>query len=401
MIIQFLLVQKYAVDHGITRRGFNDEILSKIQMHEAQKSLLTETINNGTLLKSKIMSSLQPSVGRTFINEQFETRKTNLLLNTRKKLMQLAVNEKEFELQRLNNEFDTLKRTYLDHTEDSVRFLTKMEQSSHRRTQKINERMNKKVNFHLQRQDQNIEFTTTKKQVKKRRKWTQNKKKKTRAKYKLKQKLKKQEAIKSSVNKIKEENVVVNMSREDLPDSAYLFLGKGLGFVPTKKIDVHDLKYDTAEFIRKLSWKAFFKANPELQSDNDPSGTLHRDIKVSGFTSPVFNHPLLEEIKMKLNGWIANHVPQSPKSNLSILEIQGKIWLTEKINEKKLFVTKADKGGATLVMNYEDVQTAVRNELNKEDKFTQIQRTPEEQLAHVREEVRSLSIYLEQKKLIS
>ena len=57
------------------------------------------------------------------------------------------------------------------------------------------------------------------------------------------------------------------------------------------------------------------------------------------------------------------------------------------MNFFNLFVTKADKGGATLVMNYEDVQTAVRNELNKEDKFTQIQRTPEEQLAHVREEV--------------
>ena len=52
-------------------------------------------------------------------------------------------------------------------------------------------------------------------------------------------------------------------------------------------------------------------------------------------------------------------------------------------------------------MKNEDVRAAVRNELNKEDEFTQIQRTPEEQLTHVREEVTSLSKYLEQKKIIN
>ena len=68
----------------------NDEVtmmklLSKIQMHEAQKTLLSETINNRTLLESKIISSLQPSVGRTFMNESLENRKKILLLNTRMK----------------------------------------------------------------------------------------------------------------------------------------------------------------------------------------------------------------------------------------------------------------------------------------------------------------------------
>ena len=40
------------------------KLLSKIQMHEAQKTLLFETLNTKTLLESKVISSLQPSVGR-------------------------------------------------------------------------------------------------------------------------------------------------------------------------------------------------------------------------------------------------------------------------------------------------------------------------------------------------
>ena len=165
-------------------------------------------------------------------------------------------------------------------------------------------------------------------------------------------------------------------------------------------MDIQDLKYDTVEFIRKLSWKAFFKANPELQSDNYQS-SKHQDIKVSGFKFPAFTHPLLDEVKTKLFGWIANHKPSTPKSNLTILEIQGKQWLTENIKEKKIFVSKADKGGATLVMNYHDVQTAIKNELSNEEKFIKLESNAEEELLHVRDEVRSLAIYLEQKKVIT
>ena len=80
---------------------------------------------------------------------------------------------------------------------------------------------------------------------------------------------------------------VVNLSNEDVPDAAYIFLSKGLGFVPSQKVDLQDLKYDTAEFIRKLEWKAFFKANPDLDSHNDPSSDIHHDIKVSAFTHPT------------------------------------------------------------------------------------------------------------------
>ena len=174
----------------------------------------------------------------------------------------------------------------------------------------------------------------------------------------------------------------------------YLFLSKGLGYIPPQKVDFQDLKYDTTEFIRKLAWKAFFKANPELQTKNDPSADLHRDIKISGYTYPDFTSPLLEEVKTKLFGWIANHTATTPKPNLSPLEFRGRKWLMDKIKEEELFITKADKGGAILVMNFTDVKTAIENELFDANKFEKLDRNSEH-------EVKSLVIDLAARKLIT
>jgi hypothetical protein len=213
--------------------------------------------------------------------------------------------------------------------------------------------------------------------------------------------LKKQTKIKQIVEKIKEENTVINLSNQEVPDAALIFLAKGLGYIPSQKVDIQDLKYDTTEFIRKLEWKSFFKANPELATNNDPSGDIHQNIKVSGFTHPNFSSPLLEEVKTKLYGWIANHTAMNPKQNLSPLELRGKKWIIDHLKNEAIFVTKADKGGATLIMNFADVKAAIEKELFDETKFSLIGRNAEDQLNYVRSEVRALTINLEQRKLIS
>ena len=174
-----------------------------------------------------------------------------------------------------------------------------------------------------------------------------------------------------------------------------------MGFVPAQKVNLQDLKYDTSEFIRKVEWKAFFKANPDLETVNDPSGDIHRDIKVSGFTHPPFNNPLLEEVKTKLYGWIANHTTANLKSNLTPFELRGRKWVLDNLKNEKIFVTKADKGGSTLIMNFADVKAAIENELFNINKFSLLERSAGDQLSHVKEEVKSLTMHLEQRKLIS
>ena len=102
--------------------------------------------------------------------------------------------------------------------------------------------MNKKVSFHLGRQQTSLVFVKKVDQIKKKRKWTASRKKKNRIIYKAKLKKRKQDKIKSLVTKIKEENTVVNLSNDEIPDSAYIFLSKGLGYVPSYRVDMQDLK---------------------------------------------------------------------------------------------------------------------------------------------------------------
>ena len=194
---------------------------------------------------------------------------------------------------------------------------------------------------------------------------------------------------------------MINLSTEEIPDSAYIFLAKGLGFVQSRKVDYQDLKYDTTEFTRKLAWKAFFKANPELETNSNQSTELHRDIKISGYTYPNFTSPLLDEIKTKVFGWIANHCASTPKENLSPLEFRGRKWVTDKTKSEELFVTRADKGGAILVMNFADVKAAIENELFDPNKFQKLDRNADQQLNHVKNEVKSLTKELAARNIIS
>ena len=50
------------------------KLLGKIQTLEAQRPLLSETVNRTELLGTKIISSLQPKVGKMFANRDIESR---------------------------------------------------------------------------------------------------------------------------------------------------------------------------------------------------------------------------------------------------------------------------------------------------------------------------------------
>ena len=59
----------------------------------------------------------------------------------------------------------------------------------------------------------------------------------------------------------------------------------------------------------------------------------------------------------------------------------------DKISNQTLFVTKADKGDATLIMNYTDVKTSIEKELFDDHKFEKLNRNTEEQLTSAKDEV--------------
>ena len=214
------------------------KLLNKIHVHEAQLKLLEETMKNDNLLESRILSSLQPKVGREFAINELENQKLIILKNTREQLISLAVKEKETLLCQLNAEFNTKKQDLVTNSENPNNILAKLEQASSKQGRELNEKMNKKVEFHLQGSHESIKFAKVKSYIKKKkRKPNARQKKKKKTIYRSKQKDKKQEKIKAMVSKIKEENVVVNLSNQEIPDAVYLFLQKGLGFVSSQKVD--------------------------------------------------------------------------------------------------------------------------------------------------------------------
>ena len=68
-------------------------------------------------------------------------------------------------------------------------------------------------------------------------------------------KKKKHLKIAALVNKIREQNVVVNMSQVELPDSVYIFLSKGLGFASTRKFDRQDFGHQPNGLVALLAAK--------------------------------------------------------------------------------------------------------------------------------------------------
>ena len=62
----------------------------------------------------------------------------------------------------------------------------------------------------------------------------------------------------AKVELIKNSGLVVNFTKIQIPDGAYLFLGKGNSFVPAVSASKHDLVFDTTEFLRKLAWRTYF-----------------------------------------------------------------------------------------------------------------------------------------------
>ena len=102
------------------------------------------------------------------------------------------------------------------------------------------------------------------------------------------------------MDEVIQENIVVNLSKIVIPDVVYLYLAKGLNFVPSKETDPSSLKFDAHNFIRKLKWKAFFKQHPEIQNaDND---IVHRDLLVESNKHPDYQHSTIENVKIKLLG---------------------------------------------------------------------------------------------------
>ena len=368
--------------------------ISKIHTLEAQEKLIVLVKDNPQLLESKILSSLQPRIGKQFSYQDLESSKKTLLTNVRRQLLELAAEERKRDLKNAEN-----KLTNLQQNKDATVLDNNLQVKSTSIKNRINQKMNKKVNFHSNTTE---EVVFTDKRIirrKTRKKKSSEVKRKNRQKYRANQRSKRQSNLKEKVKEIIEDNVVINLSDLEIPDNVYLFLAKGLNFVPSKGTNVHNLKFDASNFIRKLEWKAFFKQHPELQSNDN--NRIHNDLLVESNKHPDFQHTCIDNVKVKLFGWIANHDFKKPKNNLTPAECQGQKWTMEKIKEKKIFVSKAEKGGATLIMNYSTVIDAIEKELFDKNKYEMLKEKTETHRNTITNKIKGIIVDLNKKNIIS
>ena len=258
--------------------------------------------------------------------------------------------------------------------------------------------MNKKLKFHNNDADKVI-FTKRKKPPSKKQKVkSEERKKKNRQNYRRNAKTRRLNRMKVKVQEIINSNTVINLSKLDIPEHVYLYLAKGLNFVPSANTNPHSLKFDTQNFFRKLEWKAYFKQHPDLSTNND---NIHKDLFVETNKHPDYQHTCIEEAKIKVFGWIANHKFEEPKRNLTPAECNGRKWMMEQINEQNIFVSKADKGGATLILDYDTVTQEIEKELGDKEKYYVLKEKADAHCNKLSAQIRKMIIDLHKRDIIS
>ena len=68
------------------------------------------------------MSSLQPKVGKKFDQIEIEEKKNKILMETRKRLIMLAIKDKEIEITRCSEEFERRKQHYTERNKTLIDF---------------------------------------------------------------------------------------------------------------------------------------------------------------------------------------------------------------------------------------------------------------------------------------
>ncbi|KAL5251597.1 hypothetical protein ACHWQZ_G017089 [Mnemiopsis leidyi] len=169
----------------------------------------------------------------------------------------------------------------------------------------------------------------------------------------------KQRRTKRDAKRALDNHSVVILVDEDIPLGAVALLGKGLGFVPTSKVDKHKLRLDmkllTNKIISQSNRNIAKNAQPFTHSESpEPVPPKLRQPRYTSHTSTsdrVVNETV-ERIKTELDINLQEDQPMK-LSNLSKDELKGLKWLERRVVDGKIAITKADKGGATVIIRPE------------------------------------------------
>ena len=103
-----------------------------------------------------------------------------------------------------------------------------------------------------------------------------------------------------------------------------------------------------------------------------------------------------------MTNWVENADLEEPKKNLSKGALIGRKWVLENVQKKVIFITKADKGGAILILDYSDVISTLEKEIFNVEKYRKVEGVASEaHLKNTSDKVKQLSLKLQKEQKIS
>ena len=172
-----------------------------------------------------------------------------------------------------------------------------------------------------------------------------------------------------------------------MPPEAIVVLGKGLGFVPTPKIDIEELRLDGRRLINKIATLGNTVNNTGANLNMNDCAIPYK-LKPINYSAPSkAKHPLINQtidtINTKLNmidrQSLSEHSINS-KKNLSPLELKGLKWLEKKTSNLEIVVTPADKGGSILIVPPSLIDEKIKEKVENPLQFEQLQKDPRPQM---------------------
>ena len=191
--------------------------------------------------------------------------------------------------------------------------------------------------------------------------------------------------MKDRAKSILEAKQVRILIENQVPPEAVVVLGKGLGFVPTPKVDVEELRLDGRRLSNKIA--ALDNVNStnssNLQTNDNFIPYKLNPINYSAPSSKIKN-PLISQsidaINTKLNAIDKSLLPKNPKKNLSPLEIKGLRWLENKTSNLEIVITQADKGGSILIVPPNLMENKIKEKVNNSSLYEHIEKDPRYQM---------------------
>ena len=166
-------------------------------------------------------------------------------------------------------------------------------------------------------------------------------------------------------------NLVVNLSNRLLNAEEMEALNKGLGFVPTPRMDLFKLNCEVHDFFRKLRLKIFFEGKPTLESEDD-TGLRPK----SSFNPPVSSMPVeVQAFESAVLREINQLCPLDPGvfHNMSTRESMAVKTMSM---DRTIIIKPADKGGATVVWDRRDYQTECLRLLDDTRNYRKLESDP-------------------------